>query len=640
MVRHPGLLDGTLAEVDRLTPIFESLTFNMVGSGEATLTVPEDGPTVTIHDWMSLYNQRGFAGIFRVSNVARTYKRQITLSLLHGIDVLNDSVWAEQTEFSGTKREYLTRLLDQQTHLINGQRPWRLGVCEDESDYTRDINYDRLYDLMAELVEEGDDYYITYDQTAFPWTVNYVRKQDDAACEFRLSRNVRTATVTYNDADLCTRLHLSVNVQVTDEATGTTSTETVIRTYDNAEAQSRWGIVVKTADIDTEDDIAAGKFPEADAWAKAFLAKRSEPSVQIQIEGEELAEQTGDKWDELSIGRMCQVPLPAYGQTFLERAMSVTYPDVYGEPDRVSVSLANALPQFSEGLTDAQKAAEKAARTARGASRGAASAKELTRWSQHVQYYGEALDGSGVLTLYESGIDMDALGGVRIFSLQQGLQALYSGITVNAESITMEVNRAKGVEGSLAESYSTLKQTADDIALEVKNARGDEATLSARFSVTQQAITAEVNRAKGAEEGLAESYSSVKQTADEFSAEVRNARGDSATLSARFSVQQGMIESKVSKDGIISSINQTAEEVKIQASKINLSGYVTATEFSALKGSFDSLVTYSGTTSNLQATNVSVTNTLTAPRIVFSGKTMDYRVIEINGTTYNMVVLT
>lgn len=477
MVRLPGLLDASLAEVARLKPISGNLTIKMMGASEATLTIAEDDQAVTVHDWISLYTQRGFAGIFRVSNVAQTYKRQIELTLLHGIDVLADSVWSAQTDFSGTKTQYLTRLLNQQTHLINGQRPWVLGVCEDTETFERTINYDRLSTLLEELEEDGGDYYFTYDQTSFPWVLNYVRKPSGVTSEFRLSRNVQTATVTYNDSDLCTRLILSVNHRVEDSDTSTSSTDSAIRTYNNTDAQAIWGVVVKTADIDTSDDVAHNVFTKANKWAQKFLNKRAAPTVQIQIDGEELYYLTGDTWDEYSVGKICQTALPAYGHTFLERVVSVTYPALYAQSSRVTVSLANTLPKFSESISKVSKTAESAAASARGTARGAASAKDLTTWSQHVKYYGEALDGTGVLTLYESGIDMDAAGGVKIYSLVEGVQSLYAGIQVTANGIESLVSKT-GVNslGQNETLYSKITQNAGLIDLVVDNS-GQQASI-------------------------------------------------------------------------------------------------------------------------------------------------------------------
>lgn len=458
MTRKPALLTSALVESERLDPVSMSVTLNLTGLSEAEITLAESAPDVKIHDWISIYTRRGFSGVYRVSNAAHMLTKQTVLTLLHGRDILSDSVWADQTEFEGTMTEYLTALLNQQTRLINGVKPWTLGTCADvTTTVNKSINYDRLSSLLEDLEDEGSDYYFTYDQSVFPWVLNYVAKDQAITSEFRLTRNVRTASVTYNDADLCTRLHLSINVKAEDEDTSVTSTDTLIKTYNNSSAQSEWGIVVKTADIDTvEDDVTSTPpvTPEADAWAAAFLARRAAPSVQIQIEGEELRGLTQEAWDEADIGRLCQVALPAYGNTFRERVISVSYPENLKSGASVVVSLANALPKFSETLAMIRDEAASTARAVRSAARSSADAKELTVWSQHVKYQGDALDGTGITTLYESGIDMDASGGVTIFSLENGLQALYSRMTVNANSISSIVSQSGIVTNKFSASTS------------------------------------------------------------------------------------------------------------------------------------------------------------------------------------------
>ena len=54
------------------------MTMKMVGAGEATITLSEDAPAVHVHDWVSMYTQKGFAGYYRVTNVAQTFRKQMT----------------------------------------------------------------------------------------------------------------------------------------------------------------------------------------------------------------------------------------------------------------------------------------------------------------------------------------------------------------------------------------------------------------------------------------------------------------------------------------------------------------------------------------------------------------------------------
>lgn len=463
-VSLPRLLAQDLTERERLQPIAATLNLKLIGASDATITLPDAAPDVAVHDLISIYTQRGFSGIYRVTNVARNYKRQTEISLLHGIDILADSVWQEQIEFSGTIEAFLEELLAQQTHLINGVKPWVLGECEDTGDIKKTINYDRLSTLMEDLIEDGGLYYFVYDQTTFPWTVSLVQRPAGASSEFRLARNVHTASVTYNDADLATRLILSDNHRSKDGDEKITTNKSKILTYDNLAAQAEWGVVIKTADIDTEDDIEAEVYTEADAWAADFLAKRAEPTVQIQIDGDELYGLTGDTWDEISIGRICRVALPAYNRTFEERVISVTYPDLLSKPSHVTVALANALPKFSESITKLQDEMKKVAGGGAGAARNAADPNELETWSQYVSYYGAALDGTGILTLYESGIDMDPVHGVTIHSLTEGVQSLYSYIQVESNRISLVVTgsgqtagiNVQGITNAINQSSVTI----------------------------------------------------------------------------------------------------------------------------------------------------------------------------------------
>ena len=371
-VRMPGLLDGELQEIARLRVRAGQFQLQADDTSQATLTIPEDGPVVGLRDWVSLYDEDGLMGVYRVTNLAQTVKRSVQLTLLHGIDILADSYWAEEREYTGSVRGYLEALLQQQTALIDGTAPWALGDCEDtETTLKVKISYGRLSELIREAVPEGGGYQLEYDQTVWPWRVHLRAKPTAAAAEFRVARNITSATVTYNDADLCTRLILS----------NTSGGESRVRVYSaGAIAQAEWGIVTKTASIDTSDTLTSESWPEAEAWVAEFFRQHAAPSVQIQIDGRELYRLTGDRWDRASLGRVCRVSLPEYGHVFEERVVSLTYPDPWGDPDRVVVSLANALPQFSEQVKLIEKTAQSASRAAGGAARKAdQTAEELER---------------------------------------------------------------------------------------------------------------------------------------------------------------------------------------------------------------------------------------------------------------------
>ena len=405
-VKMPELLNASLGVANVLHPTDGTLRLSMDSPSECTLTLEDKAEAIPMHGWVKIYNQLGFVGIFRRISRERDITTNNTYTLRHGIDILQDSVWDAEETYEGTTAQFLTALLNKQTQLVNGVKPWVLGSCADTSNVKKDINYDNLLDLLEGVTEQGSEYYFTYDQTSFPWTVSLVAKPSDVASEFRLNRNIERCQISDNDSELCTRLILNVNQMVDDttlaEKTGKTvkQNESVIRTYNNTAAQANYGIIVKTADIDvTGDTFPSGPFPEADAWAQKFLNQRADPLLNIEIDGHVLKGITGFDWDDSKIGTQVRVALPEYPVAIAERCVTVNYTSLYGDPDRVTVSLANALPTFSSSMKSTQKTVASNARGGRGAARQAES------FDQHFQITDDAGN-----VLRQAGMHLDANG--------------------------------------------------------------------------------------------------------------------------------------------------------------------------------------------------------------------------------------
>ena len=446
-VKRPVLLDANLKDAAMLHPTKGTLKLTMEGVSEATLTLEDRAETVPMHGWVRLYNQLGFAGYFRRSSRGRNIGTDNSYTLRHGIDILQDSIWDAETTFTGTMTQFLTALLDKQTHLIQGpgddapRKPWALSSCADTSTVTKEINYDNLMDLFEECVTQGGDYYFTYDQTVWPWTVSLVAKPSAVASEFRLERNVEKCSIKDNDSELCTRLILNVNAMENDETLADYTDITVkqnnsgYRVYNNTTAQASYGIIVKTADIDIAGPIPADPTDpcaEADAWAADFLARRAAPTLQVEIDGQVLKGLTGDSWDESRIGTMVRVALPEYGDPVTERCVTVSYPDLYGTPDRVTVSLANALPTFTRTMKQTQRTLARHSRS------GRSSAREAKNFVQHF----EITDKAGNI-LKQAGLQLDA-DGLLVYA-NDNVNMIGSRFNVQADQIGMVVGYTDSV---------------------------------------------------------------------------------------------------------------------------------------------------------------------------------------------------
>ena len=475
-VKNPILLDAHLQDAEMLRPTKGSLTLNLCGISEDSLTLAEDSPDVPMHAWIKVFNEKGFVGIFRRTSNNRTIPQDQSLTFRHGIDVLQDSIWAEETDFEGTKAQYLTALLNQQTHLIQGPgdaapvKPWVLGTCEDSSTVTKSIKNDNLMDLFQDLEDEGGEFYFSYDQTVWPWRVSFLRRSSTVASEWRLKRNMEKCRISDNDSELCTRLILEVNSMVPDaNLHGLEQNVETVRIYNNTAAQASYGVVVKRMDIDTKDPDQQGGYPEADAFAAKFLADRAEPILSVQIDGLELFRQTGDTWDEAELGTLCRVAVPDYSTYISQRLVSVTYPDQFGVSDRVTLTLSNATPKTireKSSLSRSVSATERAASRAGGG--GRANKRQAESFQQHfkitddndniLRQAGMQLDANGMLVYAD---DNENMVGAR-FNVQADKIGMVVG-TKNGQNYIKAGEIALSINGQTGDSKILLSADVIDI---------------------------------------------------------------------------------------------------------------------------------------------------------------------------------
>lgn len=445
-VSLPRRLDQSLAEVDRLRPTSLTVTVSLREASTATMTLPTED--VQMHDMIELFSVRGSLGLYRVSDIEASPRKECSVTLRHAIDTLSDDVWAAQLDYDGTVAGFLADLLDQQTVVR-----WQLGICADTADWKKSgINYSRLSELLWELADDRRDYGFTFDFSTTPWTLNFVELPTAVGAEVRLSRNVESLQIRRSDADMANKLYMSV----------TNGTQVTIQTYENQQSQALYGLIAKTADINVDD------VPDPAAWAADFLARRASPGVQVTINGYELSRLTGETFDEMAVGKKCRVALPGIPETLTETIVAVTYPDIYATPERVTVELNNHLEKFSETIASLKKRAGGGGGGGGGGGR-LASAAELKRWAQVVSALDAIAETSELKKLVETGIVL-VPGGATIYSLIEGIESNRGQIDVNANQISLVVDgngvKAASIVAAINNGSSSIKLTADHITLD------------------------------------------------------------------------------------------------------------------------------------------------------------------------------
>lgn len=440
-IPQPRVLSEDLIPSESLIVSKVSETFNLKQPPTATAVIPFKSPKLTMHTWIQLFNANGSAGIFRVIGETETLEKERQLNLKGAIDVLTDWRWKGESEFTGTTKTFIEKLLSFQEKPI-----WQLGECDDEKEYRKSgLAYAGLSDLFTELLNLKSDLYPTYDFSTTPWTLNIKKLPSEIGAELRMRRNLGNGVrIIRDDKNQCTRLYLTIT-----KTNGAQET----KVFDNIDAQNIFGVIEKTAEIEEKD------VPNAEAYAEEYFAEYAAPYISISAPAIELFHQTGETWDELSVGKKCRVALPDYGETYTERVSSVTYSDVYGLPNAVTVNLANPIKPISEAMKEVSATSYAAMLSASSAE------KDAKRIELIVKDIELALDETGINQLWKSGIILDAHEGVEIFSLYQGFSALYSGIKVNADAISLRVMK-NGVIAAINLTSEEARIAASKIVLD------------------------------------------------------------------------------------------------------------------------------------------------------------------------------
>ena len=315
-VRLPRLLDGSMKELARLNPVSLSMEENLSPLSTAEMVLPEGECAAETGQFVELYTSHGSAGIFRVQQAEQDYGGRVTLALEHGLTTLGDGIMPGEGAQSGTARQLVSAILACQPKTM-----WVLGAVAIPDSLTLTWKNDNanLLESLCSLMDELPGYRLTFDQSVFPWVMNIEALQDADGCECRLSRNLSSLRVEEDRSELCTRLYVSGLASPLDADT--------IGTY---------GVITRY--MDGDPDIGTDELTKQ---GRAYREAHKTPAVSVTMDAVDWYEATGEPFDRFTLGRVCRVCLPDYGKTIRQRVIAISWPDVYGQPDQVTVTLAS-----------------------------------------------------------------------------------------------------------------------------------------------------------------------------------------------------------------------------------------------------------------------------------------------------------
>ena len=460
-IRYPRVFDENLTFLGIVNPVKLSLTLSIVPLSYASMQLPR-GKTLPARGYVELYTSMGSAGFFRVRSPQESYGEDITTSELeHAIVevgdylVLNDynemmaATTAMQTVFSHYR----------------GNK-WQLGSVDalGTDQIALQADHNRVLEAMIAILDQKPDCMMTFDFSTSPWTVAIAKRGTVVQAEGRLSRNVNSAKVAYDDTELVTRCYYeyptSVEGQEPSSAWAYVDTDTV----------SRYGLVERTAPVN-----GAYSQSEARAAAVAYAEKHKNPRVSVSISAEELSSITGEAFDTFTIGKLFRLALLDYNVTIEQVITGLSWSDVFDAPEDVTVILEDEEDTTVTFLHDLD-----AKGGAGGGGGGAKKQEELWKeyythfdktdyyidmWARRVNRNEDILEQAG-LYLDSHGVLIYADDNANMWASKLKVQADRISLVVTGTGENAKINPASIVAAINSQTgTSTVKISADKIAL-------------------------------------------------------------------------------------------------------------------------------------------------------------------------------
>jgi len=534
----PVLLDSNFQELRRLHPLRVGITQNLKPLSAADMELSFDDD-LQLRQFVKLYTSHGTAGVFRVTAIQSSHGKTKRVSLSHGLCTLSDGMIAGEGEASGSARQLLEAIL-------RPQSTWTLGTVDPPDDILLTWKWDNsnLLESLTDLMEQLPDYYLAFDQHTLPWKLHVLRLSDIDACECRLNRAMTGISIKEDDSELCTVLHVPGVAEPLQSDTMDT-----------------WGSIERTlsADPDLTPDLLL-------TAARVHLEEHKNPRLTITIDAVELAKRTQDPFDHFTCGTICRTTFDGYPGPIRQRIVRLHFPDVIGTPDVCKLTLS------SEASTASTAIAGLVVDTTYLRNKVSGNSKKITLQADEIELLGKEIllkasqsqvDSLG-WRLNEVGIDLDAAKAELL------LKASSAELNETQTRMSNAEIRLNGMDAAIALKANQAIVDEHSQRLSAAEVAIDGANAAIKLKADLSTVTEQGKRLSAAEilvDGVAADLmlKASKEELDNMGERVSAAE-------ASIKVNANGIESKVSKNGIISAINQTAESVRISASKIELDG--------------------------------------------------------------------
>ena len=314
-----------------------------------TLRKGDGAPEIGFNDW--LLQDDGPEGpiVWRVKSIDDSVDTEtVTIGLEHVIKILEDqSFFSEVTTamMAGTPGAATCTAKQAVEYVLAQQSDWVLGDFAYNVSNPYEFDGDGLYDAIETVTDSLEDSVWEYDMSVYPFKLHIRQRDNTVQCEMRGERNLSTLRKSVSRSGMYTRIYPVGKNDLHIDGDYLSENEAVYGRIDK---------------IETDQSKSTKELLQA--WALGRLRRHSEPTVTISISGMELATETGEDLDRLTMNKICRAPLPEFSTTITERIVKKTWKDWRADPVGVTINLANNSQDVTEIIRNQSKRSGKAAK--------------------------------------------------------------------------------------------------------------------------------------------------------------------------------------------------------------------------------------------------------------------------------------
>ena len=344
------LLNGRSLRPARKVPI-ETMSLQLKERESSATVTPADMTGIQLNSWLKDETEPGKGIVWRVRSISAAYANQTqTVQLEHLIATLKDVLLFGEhkaAQITGNAKATTCTAKQAVQYILKKQGDWTLGAFDFNVTNPYKFDGDSLFEALETVTNSLPDAWWSYDFSTYPFRLNITKAPENVGSEMRAGRNLKTITRTVDKTGMYTRFYpIGANDLHLDEEYVEKNT-------------AAYGVISKV-----ETDGSIDSQAELRRWANERLADHAEPTVTIDVEGVELAKDTGVSLDSVALGRKCRIPLPEYGTTILERIVTLNYPDKIHQPKVFKATLANNKTDITKIIAEALKKGGRGGRAA------------------------------------------------------------------------------------------------------------------------------------------------------------------------------------------------------------------------------------------------------------------------------------